>query len=300
VGNLIKRVHMQDAADARHELETTTQAVLNAEDAVSLAKVAKEHPIVFTGTFIHTLIQLQREAKSVDDQEAVHLLNNRLKHLQMLQLALIQNVEVTQQTLTTIVYQVLEARSFGDLLDRLLEYPITFSEAFDDILRDLAVVAGRSQADPSLPRVAELRIDVLRGLRAVVETFVHRRPAKGGPDDAVAALLKANQGDKFLHAVADFPFVLGEDFTAILDRELERARTEADENAVKGLERRRAHLQRVGEIVQKLTSDPEELERKAAAEREARQQREAALLAAVVGAEPEADDSSDPSGEADA
>jgi hypothetical protein len=299
--NLVKRIHMQDAADTRHELETSTQAVLQAEDAIALARVAKEHPIVFTGTFIHSLIQLQREAKAADDDEAVHLLNNRLKHLQLLQLALIQNLEVTRKNLSTIVYQVLEARSFADLLDRFLEYPITFSESFDEILRDLAAEAGRTQADPTLPRVAELRIDVLRGLRSVVETFVHKRPAKGGPDDAVAALIRANQADKFLLALADFPFVLGEDFTAVLERELERARTEADENVVKGLERRMAHIQRIGEIIQKLTGDAEELERRAAAERQQRQAREEAMLAAATGAgELPEDPDREPTDEADA
>lgn len=296
--NLIKRVHMQDAADTRHELETSTQAVLQATDAIDLAKVAREHPVIFTGTFIHSLIELQKEAKAADDDEAVYLLNNRLKHLQLLQLALIQDLEVTAENLRTIVYQVLEARSFGDLLDRFLDYPITFSESFDEILRDLANEAARSEADPKLPRVAELRIDALRGLREVVETFVHGRPAKGGPDDAVAALIKANQADKFLHAVADFPFVLGEDFTAIMERELERARTEADENAVKGLERRLGHIQRIGEIVEKLTGDPQELERRAAEEREKRHEREAAMLAAAVGSV-QADEDADADADAD-
>ena len=54
--------------------------------AVALADVAKRHPLVFSGTFIHSLMALQKQAQEAGEPETVALINNRLRHLQLLQL----------------------------------------------------------------------------------------------------------------------------------------------------------------------------------------------------------------------
>jgi hypothetical protein len=256
VANLLRLVRMQKVADQRHELETATSAVIQADGALALAEVVKQHPVVFSGSFLNSLHLLRKQARDAGDVASAELIENRLRHLQLLMLAQRQGLEITREKLRTIVHQVLEARSFGDVLERIEEYLITFSEAFDGILRVIAR-EGAKTGDAKLPEVAELRIAVLDGLRMVVEAVVRGQATTYDVDAAVEALTEATAADKFLQAVARFPFVLGEDFGRAMERELERARTEADETATRGLERRRGHLQAIARIVAALTAPAE-------------------------------------------
>ena len=92
---------------------------------------------------------------------------------------------------------------------------------------------------------------VVRDGRAVGRGY-HR--GFGGPHAEVFALDEAGDAEQFLLAVAKHPFVLGEDFAKIAADQVERCRTDGDEKAAQGLERRIGHLQCIGQIVHNLTS----------------------------------------------
>lgn len=256
VVELIKHLRMRQAASVRHELETATSKVITAEGAPALAEVAKEHPVVFTGSFIHTLIELQRDAVKRQDVYTARLIASRLNHLQLLQLASLQGLEVTDRNLRDVVYLVLESSNFSDLLENIRNNPVVFSEAFDHIMTDIGKEAV-AQGDKSIPKVTKLRIAVLKGLRKVLETVVTKRPAVGGPSDAVEELNGIVDAEQFLDVIARYPFVLGEDFGVIIAREMANAKIEGEAAVLDGLTRRMGHLKTIGEIISRLSSQAE-------------------------------------------
>ncbi len=250
----IDHLRMRQSAGVRHQLEAATQAVVAAEGLEALAKVAKEHPVVFTGTFLSSLMELHKAALAADETYTAEMVQNRLGHLQAIQLGGLGQVELTQEGLRTLVYQVLEARNFGDLLGLIAQDPIVLSSSFESIMETVGQ-EGAKQGQPSLPKVVALRLAVTRGVQRVVERIVSKRAADGGADEAVAAFGEAKDAEQFLAVVARFPFVLGEDFGMALDREIHNAKIDGQKDAVAGIERRKSHLGKIGDVVTKLTGE---------------------------------------------
>ena len=255
LAHLCEQVRVRESAAIRGQLEAATQAVLAAEGLEALLEVVKEHPLVFTGAFLHSLVQFQQQASQKGDEFEARLVQNRLGHLQLIQLAQMSNFELTKKNLLELSFTLVEAASFGDVLDLVLDHPIVLADAFDTVFNEL-MESAKATGEARLEKVARLRVAVFRALRSVVETVVAKRPAEGGPASAVEALNQAVDAEQFLLTVARFPFVLGEDFGVIIAREMANARDENDTQAVAGLERRLGHLNRIGSIVAKLTGHP--------------------------------------------
>lgn len=251
--HLIDQVHARANASMRGAMETATQAVLAAEDIEQLAAVVDKHPVVFMGSFIHTLVTLQQRAVEEGETFTAELVRNRLSHLQMIQLARITDFECSRKNLANLVVDMVEAKNFTEVLDLVLAHPLVLADAFDIAFVDLHEAAQAGSKD-RLEKVAKLRVAMLSALRDVVAAVVMKKEAKGGPDSAAEALGKAKDAEQFLRTVANYPFVLGEDFGVVIARELERANEEGDSTAAAGLERRAGHLQRIGGIIELLTA----------------------------------------------
>ena len=253
--HLCEQVRVRESAAIRGQLEAATQAVLAAEGLEALVEVVHEHPLVFTGAFLHSLVQFQQEASKLGNEFEARLVQNRLGHLQLIQLAQMSDFELTKKNLTELSFDLVEAKSFGDVLDLVLENPIVLADPFDTVFSEL-VESAQATGEGRLEKVAKLRIAMFRALRSVVETVVSKRAAEGGADSAVEALNQAADAEQFLLTVARFPFVLGEDFGVIIAREMANARSENDTKSLQGLERRMSHLNRIGSIVARLTGHP--------------------------------------------
>ncbi|MCA9564825.1 MAG: hypothetical protein KC561_15115 [Myxococcales bacterium] len=250
---LINQLRQRESAAIRQAMETATSLIIKATGWAELAGVAKEYPVVFTGSFIGSLIELRKMAATEGDTYTAQLIGNRLGHLQLLQLAQLQGLDVSEKSLRDIVYAILEASSFGDLLKTIRDNPVVFADALDETLHRISEEA-KAEGDKSVPKVAALRMDVLKGIRSVLEAVVTQRAALGGPEDAVSALANAGDAHRFLLTVAQYPFVIGEDFGLVMARELEAAEMEKDEQAAEGIRRRMSHLGLIGDIVAKLTN----------------------------------------------
>ena len=253
--HLCEQVRARESAAIRGQLEAATQAVLAAEGIEALVAVVKEHPLVFSGAFLQSLVQFQRQAAESGNEFEARLVRNRLGHLQLIQLAQTFDFELTRKNLVELSFRLVEAASFGDVLDVILSAPIVLADAFDTVFNEL-VESAKATGEARLEKVATLRVAMFRALRSVVETVVAKRPAEGGPASAVEALNEAKDAEQFLLTVARFPFVLGEDFGVIIAREMATARGENDMKTVEGLERRLGHFRKIGSIVAKLTGEP--------------------------------------------
>jgi hypothetical protein len=249
---MVEHLRVRQVAAAKHTIEALTGLVLAAEGLVGLAKVAKSNPEVYSAAFLTALNALAGRAVTEGEDYTAKLINNRLSALQLLGLAKVTDFEVTFESLRTVVYQILEARGLKDLFERILEYPVTMAHAFDEVLSELGKIAVRDK-HLSIPKITKLRISVLNGLRTILEAIVLKKEAEGGPEDAVKALTQVTDADDFLAVVARFPFVLGEDFGGILEREARNARADSDKDTALGIERRKSHLEIIGQIVGKLS-----------------------------------------------
>lgn len=251
---MIDHLRVRQSAAVRHQLEEATQAVIEAEGIEALGRVAERHPVVFTGTFLSSLMELHGAALQAGEDYTARMVQSRLSSLQMLQLAAMSRADATESGLRSLVYELLEAPSFGELLELIRDNPLCLASAFEAIMTRIGQ-EGASDGKRTLPKVVELRLAVTRGLHRVVETIVAKRPAVGGPDEAVEAFNRAKDAEQFLSVVARFPFVLGEDFGRILDREIQLAQADSQADAAAGIERRQGHLRTIGEIVSKLTQE---------------------------------------------
>jgi hypothetical protein len=124
-------------------------------------------------------------------------------------------------------------------------------DAFQAILTGVLKEEGARTAR-GLDVIVKFRNRIIEGIRDIIESVVLKREAEGGPDEAVEALNKSQEADQFVRTVARFPFVLGEDFGQIIEREIGKAKLDGDNAAIEGLERRRGHLELLGQIVQQL------------------------------------------------
>jgi hypothetical protein len=251
---LIDQMRREHAVQLTFDLEAATQAVLNASSLSELFGVTHQHPIIFTAPFLNTLAVLRNEAVKQQEVYTAGLIQSR-RDIAAIQLAQLQGLKLDEASLRSLVFQLLEARSFHDLLALIGDNPLVLAEAFDSVLTEMAK-EGAQQGQTKLPQVARLRLAVIAGLRNVVETVVKKREAAGGPDDAAKELGQALEADKFLAVVARYPFVLGEDFGAILAREINHAKVDGDDKAVQGLERRVEHLRLIARIVTRLGDVP--------------------------------------------
>ncbi|MBN1947354.1 MAG: hypothetical protein JW797_16915 [Bradymonadales bacterium] len=253
---LVDNLRWQKQADMRHDLETATQSVLRAENVAELAVVAKNYPIVFSSSMLISLKMLQEESAKMGDSYTASLATNRLRNLQMIHLATAQGMELNRDNLRILVTRILEAESLRDLLELIEANPVVLAEAFDVIFTEMGQEGARL-GKHNVPKVAKLRLDVLNGIRRIVEAVVKKQEAEGDIDAAVAELNTAAQADHFLDVVARYPFILGEDFQTILQNEMEKARDAGEEKAASGIFKRMGHLTVIGNIVVNLNKTRE-------------------------------------------
>lgn len=253
VRELIVQKRREVVGELHSQIEAAVHAVLQAEGIDALNDVIKMHPAIYTANFLNAFSNLGHQARAQGEDYTARLIESRLRHLQMIQLASLQELPLTETNLRTIVFQILEARNLRDLLERIEEYPVSLSEAFVDVLTDMAR-EGAIKGNDALLVVGELRKAVLERVRRIIETVVTGTAAEGGPEQAVAELGKAQDAENLLDVCARYPFVLGEDFGGVMERELNLARADGAMDAVKGLERRIGHLEMIGRIVTKLTA----------------------------------------------
>ncbi len=251
--HLMEQSRNRMAGAVRSQLEEATQLVLAAEDLEDLAEVVEKHPIIFTGNFLNALVQLQAKAAAEGEEFTAKLVQNRLGHLQLIQLAQVSGFTINKANLRDLVVDLVEAQSFSEVLGLIKDKPVVLGDAFDRVFMSLNDAAESMKRD-KLEKVTGLRVAVFRALRQVVAVVVGQKASSEGPESAIKALDEAGDAEQFLLAVAKHPFVLGEDFAKIAADQVERCRTDGDEKAAQGLERRMGHLQCIGQIVHNLTS----------------------------------------------
>ena len=244
------------SAAVRADMEAVAQELLKAGDLKDLVAVVERNPVVFTGSFLGCLTQIKGAAEKEGDIVTATVISHRLESLQLIQLANLQDVDISHSALQELVIELLDSRDLSDLLELVSRRLVLLSGAFERVLRQTADDLEKEQ--PTVPQIIELRISVLSGLRDIITALGNPEALKSNSGDVVEQLINAQDADRFLAVIARSPHVLGEAFGEQLQSEITRLSGEGEAEVVTGLQRRQNHLRVISQIVEALFQSPEE------------------------------------------